>query len=70
MPEREALLGQPDPALVRIGETDDPRAAVTRAALVTELELLADDDVASGLRERSCGGEAHHAGADDDDFGV
>ena len=69
-PERKALLREPDPALVRIGQADDPRAAVARAAVVAELELLADDDVASCLRERPCGREAHHARADDDDLGV
>jgi hypothetical protein len=37
---------------------------------MAELELLADDDVASGLRERPRGREAHHARADDDDLGV
>ena len=43
---------------------------MARPALVAELELLADDDVASRLRECSRGGEAHHPGSDDDDLGV
>ena len=37
---------------------------------MADLELLADDDVAPRLRERPCGGEAHHSGADDHDLGV
>ena len=69
-PEREGLLREPDPALVRVGQAHDPRAAVARPARVAELELLADDDVAPRLGECPCGGEPHHPGSDDDDLGV
>ena len=53
-----------------IGQPDDPRPAVARAAVVAELELLADDDVASRLREGTRRRESHHPGSDDDDLCV
>ena len=69
-PERIRLLREPHPARLGIGETDDPRSAVARAAIVSDRELLADDDVATRLGERPCRREPHHAGADDDDLGL
>ena len=69
-PEWVGLLREAHVALFGIREPDDPRAAVARAALVTDLELLAEHDVAPGQRQRACRCEPHHAGADDDDFAV
>ena len=69
-PEREALLGEPDPARLRVREPDDAGTAVARTAVVAELELLADDDVATGAHELPRRREPHHARADDDDLGV
>ena len=69
-PERVGLLREAHVALLGIREPDDPRAAVARAALVTDLELLAEHHVPPGQRERACRCEPHHAGADDHDLCV
>jgi hypothetical protein len=43
---------------------------VARAALVTELELLEDDDLVPGLREHARGRKPHDACSDNRDVGV
>ena len=66
-PARERLLRQPHPLLLGIGEPEDPRSPVARAARVPELELLVDDDVVSASSKRPGGREPVQPGADDGD---
>ena len=60
-PERERLLGEADVVVFRVGEPEDPRAAVARAAIVTDRELLVDDGLVAAALERPGRREAHHA---------
>src|SRR5205085_10525762 len=68
-PERERALCLRDPVRVVVDEPEDPPPAVARPARVAELELLQDDRLVTGTRERVCRRGAHDAGADDDDLG-
>jgi hypothetical protein len=66
----ERPLREPDVLLLRVGEPEDPRGAVARAAPVAELELLEDEYAAAGSRESMRRCEPGDAGADDRDVGL
>jgi len=67
-PERERLLSEADVVVFRVGEPEDPRATVARAAIVTERELLVDDGLVAAAPERPGRGQAHYPRADDCDL--
>src|SRR5207253_466203 len=67
-PERERLLGEPDPLRIVVGEPEDAARAVARAVLVSDRELFEHDHVATGALERSGGREADDARAHDHDL--
>jgi hypothetical protein len=68
-PARKRLLRELDELHLGIGEAHDPRAPVTRAARVADLELLIEDDVVPVAGERVRGGRAHDPRSDDCDLG-
>src|SRR5207249_8139293 len=63
-PELERLLSKPHVLGLRVGQPEDPRAAVTRAVRVPDRELLVDDDVVPATPQRPPGGETHHPSAE------
>src|SRR5207302_11509621 len=66
-PRRERLAREPHPVRLGIGEPEDPRAAVARAAPVVELELLEDAHVVAVARKRPRSGGPRDSRSDDGD---
>ena len=66
-PESERPLREPDVGLLGVGQPEDPRPAVARAASVAEVEPLEHANPPAPSRERPGGGETVDPGADDDD---
>src|SRR5205823_8075356 len=50
-PETERLLGEADVLLLGVGQPEDARATVTRAAVVADAVLLVDDDFVPAPRQ-------------------
>ena len=69
-PALQRALGEPHVVRIGVGEAEDPRGTVARAPLVTQPELLHQDDAASCLRKRPGGGDARDSGPDHDDVGI
>jgi hypothetical protein len=65
VPAREGLFRQLHELDLGICEPHDPRAAMARAARVTDAELLENNDVVPVPRERARGRTAHDPRADD-----
>src|SRR5207244_12773003 len=59
-PATKRVLRQPDPLRVRIREPEDARAAVARASIVADLELLVDRDLPAASGKSESGREAPH----------
>ena len=69
-PPAVRVLGELNPLRVRVGEPEDPRTAVARAATVVEFELLVHVDLVAVSRERGRSSEPVDAGTDDRDAHV